>query len=333
MVESFNSKRVVFLKGKQRIFLNSVIDQIPIVKIAEICDRSQRTVRDWRREKFLMDFAGLNKICKKLNIPLPSEIKLKDKYWYTANGSSAGGTAVYKKYRKIGGDPEYRKKKWYEWWEKEGRYKKHPIIGVTKPIKKAIFSKGLSEFVGIVLGDGGITRSQVTITLHSKDDREYSKFVINLIKKLFEVPVCISYDKKSSAVDLIVSRVELVRFCVQKLGLKQGNKIKQQVGVPLWIRRNSQYSIACLRGLIDTDGCLFSHRYKVNGKFYNYKKISFTSYSDPLRQSVFNILKNNGFHPRFAQRKDVRLDRLNDVKRYFRYIGSNNPKYLKRYKK
>jgi len=333
MAEMFNAKRVVFPKGGQKNFINKAMQEISIGKMVEICNLSERTIRDWRREKFLMDFAGLKKICKKLDIRLLSNIKLKDKYWYTANGSSAGGRAVYKKYGRVGGDPEYRKKKWYEWWEKEGRYKKHPIIGVAKPIKKAVFSKELAEFVGIILGDGGITKSQVVITLHSKDDKEYSKFVVNLIKKLFNVPIGINYDKRFLAVDLVVSRVELVRFCIQKLGLKQGNKIKQQVDIPQWVKRSNRYLIACLRGLVDTDGCLFSHRYKVNGKFYNYKKISFTSYSNPLRQSVFNILKNNGFHPRFAQRKDVRLDRLDDVRRYFQYVGSNNPKYLKKYKK
>lgn len=84
---------------------------------------------------------------------------------------------------------------------------------------------------------------------------------------------------------------------------------------------------------MDTDGCIFTHRYKVNGKFYNYKKLSFTSYSEPLRQSVFSILKENGFNPRLAQRKDVRLDSIGDVRKYFYLIGSHNPKYLKKYRK
>ena len=83
MAESFNSKRVVFQKGKQNIFLDSVIDKISIRKTAEICNLSERTIRDWRREKFLMDFYSLQKICRKLNISLPSKIKLKNKYWYT----------------------------------------------------------------------------------------------------------------------------------------------------------------------------------------------------------------------------------------------------------
>lgn len=331
MAESFMSKRVEFSRGKQRDFLNRVSEKISIAKVAEICHLSQRTIRDWRREKFLMDFSALRKICQAVHISLPSNIRLKDRYWYIIKGCSAGGKAVWKKYGRIGGDPEYRKKKWYEWWNREGKYIKGRFITVPKPIRKPNFSKDLAEFVGIVLGDGGITQRQVVITLHSKDDKEYGEFVVNLIKRLFNVPVGINYDSKYLAVDLTISRSELVRFCTEKLGLKQGNKIKQQVDIPDWIKRNKQYTIACVRGLVDTDGCIFIHRYKSKRKWYSYKKLAFTSYSKPLRQSVFDILKNIGLNPRLAQRSDVRLDSIDDVKRYFQLVGSHNPKLLKKY--
>ena len=120
---------------------------------------------------------------------------------------------------------------------------------------------------------------------------------------------------------------------MEKLGLKQGNKIKQQVDIPNWIKRNKGYSVSCVRGLIDTDGSVFNHRYKVGGKYYSYKKLAFTSYSQPLRQSVFNVLKNKGLSPRFAQDKDVRLDSIRDMKKYFQVFSSHNPKHLKRYYK
>lgn len=333
MAEKIILKRVVFRKGKQKSFFGRIMEKISIDETAKICKLSKRTIRDWRREKFLMDFSALCKICKKINIPLPSGIKLKDKYWYVMKGCSAGGKAVWKKYGRIGNNPAYRKKKWREWWEREGKYKPIPFFNLPKPIKRPVFSKDLAEFIGIVLGDGGITKYQIVITLHSKDDKEYSKFVIALIKKLFNVPVGIHYDKNSSSFDLIVSRSELVHLCIKKLGLKIGNKIKQQVDIPFWIKQNKQYAIACLRGLMDTDGCVFVHRYKVNGKWYNYKKLSFTSHSEPLRQSVFAIFKENGFYPRLAPRNDVRLDRIKDVQRYFRFLGSHNQKYLKKYKK
>lgn len=124
--------------------------------------------------------------------------------------------------------------------------------------------------MGIILGDGSIGKSQISITLHAEDDKEYSKFVVNLIKKLFDVYIGTCRKKACKAVSYNISRTELIRFCTKKLGLKQGNKVKQNVDIPAWIKRNKRYAIACVRGLVDTDGCIFSHKYKVNGKWYLY---------------------------------------------------------------
>ncbi len=331
MVERFNSKRVVFSKNSQKNFIEKAEKKISIAKMAEICGISERTIRDWRREKFLMDFNALQKICKKSRTSIPLGIKLKDKYWYGLKGASLGGKATWKKYGRIGNDA-YRKKKWREWWEKEGKYKQNNIFNVPEPIKKPKFSKELAEFVGIILGDGGISKYQVVITLHSKDDKKYSQFVLGLIKKLFGVIAGVYNKKNNLAINLVVSRKELVRFCAEKLKLKQGNKVKQQFDIPVWIKNNKHFSIACLRGLFDTDGCIFNHRYKSNGRYYNYKKISFTSHSIPLLQSVFKILNRIKIKSRITKSgKDVRIDSQNDVKKYFKIVNSHNPKYLKKY--
>lgn len=63
---------------------------------------------------------------------------------------------------------------------------------------------------------------------------------------------------------IYVSRSELVKFC-KDIGLVIGHKIEQKIDVPDWIKKNEKYFRACLRGLVDTDGCVFTHRYKVNG--------------------------------------------------------------------
>ena len=325
--------RVFFSKGAQNKFINKILSRISVKEAAKLCNLSERIIRDWRREKFLVDADALRKLCRKIKTPFPSNIKLRDNYWYIVHSSSAGGKAVLKKYGRIGGDPEYRKKKWYEWWGREGKYKKHPIINVCLPFKKPEKSKHLAEFVGIVLGDGSITKSQIMITVNSKDDKEYGEFLYSLAKKLFNVHVGICHSEKWNVTKYIISRSELVRFFIEKLGLKKGNKIKQQVDIPDWIKQKKLYSIACIRGLVDTDGCIFTHRYKVNGKFYSYKKFSFTSYSKPLRESVFNILKNNGLNPRLSQNRDVRLDSIADMRKYFEIFTSSNSKHLNNYYK
>lgn len=330
MAKTSMSQRVLFPEGKQKKFFETVLKKICVNEIAKLCNVSERTIRDWRRERFSTNLASISTLCDKLKISIPRHIETRSRYWYSKKGASKGGRARFEKYGQVGGDTEYRKKKWFEWWEREGQHKKHPLL-LPKSIKKPTRSDALAEFVGIMLGDGGISNYQIVVTLHAFDDREYGDFVTKLIAQLFEVPVRMRRSKRDKAIDYIVSRVELVRFCTEAIGLKKGNKIKQQIDIPEWIKRNDMHSVACLRGLVDTDGCVFTHRYKVGGKVYSYKKLLFTSRSEPLRLSVFHILRNLGINTRLDKGCDVHIDSVNDVKRYFQLVGSHNPKHLKRY--
>lgn len=158
MRRKYDEKRAFLPKGEQNKLLCLILSKITVAEAAQLCNLSQRTIRDWRQEKLSMDFEAIQNLCLRTGVKLPDGIKLKDRYWYVSRGSAAGALSVLKKYGHIGGDPEHRRKKWYEWWEKEGRFKKHPFIGATCPIKKPSRSKELAEFVGIALGDGGITK-------------------------------------------------------------------------------------------------------------------------------------------------------------------------------
>lgn len=335
MAEQLISNRVFFPKGKQRQFLLKVKKILGLTdkELADECWRNIRTITDWKREKNSMPLDTLKTLSQKCGLSIPHPIKIKDPYWYTSTGSSAGGLAVIKKYGRIGGDEISRKKKWYEWWNSKGRFQKHPIINISKPIKKPDFSDCLAELVGIILGDGGISKYQVVITYHRFDDAAYSKFVRGLITKLFNVPIGTYLSPRALANDLMVSRKELVDFLVEKVGLKIGNKVRQQVDVPDWIKLNSQYKISCLRGLMDTDGCVIRHKYKVGGKEFEYRKLAFSNASKPLIKFVYNVLLEHNMHPRITKDgRGVRVESKAGIKQYFLKIGSSNPKHLNRLK-
>ena len=57
-----------------------------------------------------MDATVAASLCEKVGIAFPREVELRDRYWYVTMGASAGGKALMKKYGKVGGDEEYRKK-------------------------------------------------------------------------------------------------------------------------------------------------------------------------------------------------------------------------------
>lgn len=327
--------RISFKEGEQQKFMEKILCKISVAKSARICGLSERTIRDWRRGKFLMHEDAMIKLCKEANVSVPKDFEEKDDYWYAVKGAKLGGfmgsAACIKKYGCIGGPN--RISGWKKWWNEKGKFN-DSFLFRRKPINKPSKSSELAEFIGIMLGDGGISAKgkQIHITLNYKDDAEYIKYVCSLIEKLFKRKPGICERKSDGVFVIFVSSMDLIDYLVE-LGLRKGNKIKLQVDIPNWIKNNRSYSIACVRGLVDTDGCVFNHKYKVNNKFYNYTKLSFTSYSQPMRKSVYNILKSLGIKSRLFSYRDVRIDSQKDVKKYFDLVGSSNPKHLNKYYK
>ncbi|MGD0328465.1 MAG: LAGLIDADG family homing endonuclease [Minisyncoccia bacterium] len=328
MAKTFKDKRVVFPSGEQQTFLKRVGERLTIADMARISHCSERAVRDWRREKFSMPLTVVHLLSERICIPIPKNICTRDAYAHITKASKMGLAAVIKKYGCIPRNEKYRKEQWHLWWETTGKFKRNPILE-PKNIRRPHRSEKLAEFIGIMMGDGGISKYQIIITLHHIDDLEYVIFVVNLIKKLFRITPSIYHSPKNSVNDIVVSRTELVRY-LHELGLPIGNKVRQQFDIPVWIKRDKKFAMACLRGLIDTDGSIFTHRYRVKDTWYAYKKLSFTSASKPLRRSVHALLGKFGLHSRITGH-DVRLDSIGDMKRYFLIIGSHNPKHLRRY--
>jgi DNA-binding XRE family transcriptional regulator len=325
-------KRIIFPTGKQKDFLIQSREALGVSwpEIAKIANVHHRTICDWRRERYSMQYRAAKKIEYLSKVSLPKEVEIKDPFWYSAKGSDLGWRVVLERYGYIGGDPEYRKQRWREWWEKEGKYNPSYIVA-AKNIRKPKVSKKLAEFVGIIMGDGGLTSSQLHVSCNSRDDREYAFFVKDLIESLFDVPVSIRHPKDNLVMILVVSRKKLIEFCNQKLGLHIGNKLKQGLDIPPWIKQNVNFQKACVRGLFDTDGCLFYERHKINGKVYSYQRLNFTSASPQLRESVYLFLKQFGFSSKIRNNRCVQIEDKNEIKRYFNIIGTHNPKHLRRF--
>lgn len=325
--------RVIFPKGGQQSFLNEAVAAYGgnYQALATSLGINQRTFRNWRSEDYSISYSAVNQLCNILNISIPADVEIKDQYWYTRKSPQAGWLAVKKKYGKFPVDENYRKMKWREWWDREGRAKGHSVVGVRKLIKHPRLTSRLGEFVGIVMGDGGISDYQIKVSMSSVVDREYSQFVKNLIEDLFDVSVTIlEYPNRGNILDLVVSRIALVDFC-RSIGLKKGNKLKQGLDIPNWIYKKPTFQKSCLRGLMDTDGGIFFERHKIGGKVYSYPRLSFVSYSPLLTKSVFDLMKEMGFSPRMRRaNRAVQLENTHEIRQYFRTVGSHNPKHYKR---
>lgn len=246
----------------------------------------------------------------------------------------AGRLGALARYRIYGnpGTPEGRRKAGQllvEWIRNHPEAAKLGGVAVAKEIKHPPRSPLLAEFVGVLLGDGGIRNAlQVTISFDQKKDREYVKWLQRTVKRLFGLEGFLSLRKNNFGGDIVVSSVKLVRCLPEIAGLRPGNKLRNGLDVPDWIWERRSYQIGCLRGLMDTDGGPFIHRYQVAGKWYAYPKLCFYSASELLRRSVCRLFSNLGFHPRLAGSDLIFVDRVDQVRNFYRVIGSRHERHI-----
>lgn len=318
--------------GLQRKYLNKVekISNLSIGELAHLFGIVPRSYHDWKREKFAITEKAVNTIWVKYRIKLPYSKQKALRNWLEAkkNACVSGGIARIAKYGQLG-TLEGRKL--------GGKHtmvilRQRGLIPKGKPFNEPEkYSSELAELVGILLGDGHIGNEQWSITLNAIKDYEYSLYVNNLIKKLFGFIPTSKVRNDSNVIVITGSGKRSINYFL-KLGLKIGNKVKQQVDVPDWIKLSKKFKTTCLRGLVDTDGGIFNHRYTVNKKKYSYKKLNFVNRSVPLLKFVHKTLGEFNFHPKIilnVENKRVWLYNESEVKRYLNIIGTNNTRLLK----
>jgi len=329
--------RIKFPEGKQRQFLQEANAALNMKnsELAKIAGVHARTFRDWKREKNNISFLHLFSICYKMKVDIPKGIEILPPYWSVKKASKLGG----RRYVELYGAPgtmESRRRGWLKTQEKfrlNPEYAKKIGFVQRKKIKCPKKSSALAEFIGIMLGDGGISSNyQLTVSFNPKLDIEYAHYVQKLITKLFSISSAIKIREKYGNANVVVSGRNLIEFLHQH-GIEKGNKVAKQVDIPKWIWDSREYKIGCLRGLIDTDGCFYKHSYTVNGKEYTYIKMCFTNYSQPLLKSVTTILKDLGFRPKNTAKNRVYLYTLDQIKKYFGIIGTKNTRYFNFYRK
>lgn len=180
-------------------------------------------------------------------------------------------------------------------------------------------SRELAEFVGILLGDGHLTPTQITVTLGTKE-RQYVDFVSGTMHSLFKDAPRTIRTKRGDWV-VYLGSTELVRFF---LAMKMAfNKVQSQVGIPVWCFTKKVYQRSVLRGLFDTDGSVYAMHGGV--------QISFCNHSKKLLQNVRTLLLNLGFVVSHISANKVYITRKKDVWKFYKEIGFSNGKHKRRF--
>lgn len=335
MPKSYTKKRVKFLnKSEQRKFFQLIGNQVSGNKenIAKISGVGVRQISDWRNAKSTLSLFAFEKLILAYKIPRPRSIRIIDQYAYTSSAGKKGYNVTFKKYGGFPIDEVNRKIKWQKWWKTIGINKDQKIL----QRKTVHFPKRSSEFAelcGILIGDGGLTKRQMTITLNRETDSEYLVFVVRLLQKLFKLKPRVYLIKNSKAKNICIARTDLIDF-LNKQGIVTGNKIRQHLSIPEWIMKSNKYLIRCIRGMVDTDGSVVIETHRINGKKYIYRRLNFSSASPRLIDQVHQTLKKMGFNSKIRSKgRAVQLENFGEICEYFKRIGTSNPKHLRRFGK
>ncbi len=207
--------------------------------------------------------------------------------------------------------------------------------GHTKNISLPPESVMLAEFYGIMLGDGNLTVIkdykigvyQIRIIGDSRYDKEYLfKYVKPLIENLFSIKIKIFKQNNKNAVFLVGTSKKLTEF-LQTKGFKPGDKIRNLLDIPLWIKNNPDYLRACLRGLYDTDGSV----YRLTNQ--NSYQILFTNYNPVLINSVRESLISLGIGvSKVSRERDITITKKSELRKFLKEVGFSNIKHLNKVK-
>ncbi len=238
--------------------------------------------------------------------------KILQSNWGAVKGGKIGIRSLYKKYGK----------ERFSEWRRAAAYRNPFFRSKVKSIRYPKENEALGEFIGIVLGDGTLTKYFVRITGDKITDYFYFKeYVPKLIQKLFGIKPSISFD--NSRIYVIVLSVRLCEYLNKKWELPYGDKILNKAHIPRRLFENSSMLKACIRGLIDTDGYI--------GKDGDSFCVRFTSHNPILFKEV-NRAMNMYDLISFSYGKELGTRSKDRILRYMEKIGCSNLKNAIRFK-
>lgn len=195
--------------------------------------------------------------------------------------------------------------------------------------KTASKDQKLAELIGILLGDGHIHSLQdnkssgnyIAVTLNEIEDELFNK-TLNLFREFFGEAY--TYNSKIAHSKQIRSYgAENLRF-LKENGLESGNKVENQVNIPRWIFEKREYIIAALRGLIDTDGSIYTRSHDT------YVVIQFRNRSYPLLEDFEELCKSIGIRCSSGGEYDVQVASQDEVIKFLDIVKPIKESRIKR---
>ena len=186
------------------------------------------------------------------------------------------------------------------------------------------FNASLVEFMGILFGDGHVSKYFVKIYLNAVADRDYVPFVMELAKSLFHgASITVRFNKKDSTNEIQISSIVVANY-LKKIGFNLPRQI------PEWINHDIDFLKAFIRGLFDTEGSVGFKKFNGRNGKYLYKQLTFTSRNNNLLSFIPKNLANFRIKSTTTSRKNIYISNSEDIKKFLMEIGLHNPKLIKK---
>ncbi|MAG08622.1 hypothetical protein CMO89_04055 [Candidatus Woesearchaeota archaeon] len=207
---------------------------------------------------------------------------------------------------------------------------KFGIINIPTKGKAVIPNKltyKLAEFIGILLGDGSISRPgyQICISMDSVlDDKYINTLVKEHFIQLFKKEPTIYYSKTNRNVRCLIYSKDVFDYLTTKLGLPSGEKkYKPNNSIPRAFFNDNNLLRNTIRGLFDTEGGIYQHN-KTSPRLYIYNT------SEPLLESIHSALLQLGYKA-IRKKRWIKICKKEEITRFFNEIGTNNPQKRLKY--
>lgn len=196
------------------------------------------------------------------------------------------------------------------------------------------YSKEFAEFYGAMLGDGnsnrvkgvGVGTYMVRIVGDIDLDRDYHiDYLKPLMENLFGLRVKVG-KYGDSARHLTIHSKLVVEF-LEGQGFPPGDKIRNEVTIPDWIKNNRDCLCACLKGIYDTDGGI----YQLNNQ--STCQIAFTNHNKKLLKDVREALVSLGMNPsKIISDRRIYLTKKSELRKFLKEIGFSNSRHFNKLK-
>jgi len=166
-------------------------------------------------------------------------------------------------------------------------------------------SGDLAELMGVVLGDGHLSRFPRTEELTIFSNSNNRGFIVrygNLLEKIFNKKPYIAKTSWSNCVRIRIYQKEIKK----RLGIPYSPRGKRTIKIPGWILKNEQYIVRYLRGLYEAEGSFCIH--KPTGTY----KFLFRNRNRSMLRNVFRLMKKIGFHPHVSS-EQVQISKKAEV--------------------